>query len=66
MKRGAIVAIVLALWFAPVPGGLAPEAWHLFALFVGAIGAVVVDAFPILTASVLALSASAAVLLVLQ
>ena len=58
MKRGAIVALVLALWFAPVPEGLAPEAWRLFALFVGAIGAVVVEAFPILTASVLALSAA--------
>ncbi len=58
MKRGAIVALVVALWFAPVPEGLAPEAWRLFALFVGAIGAVVVEAFPILTASVLALSAA--------
>ena len=54
MKRGAIVALVVALWFAPVPEGLAPEAWRLFALFVGAIAAVVVEAFPILTASVLA------------
>ena len=58
MKRGAIVALVLALWFVPVPEGLAPEAWRLFALFIGAIGAVVVEAFPILTASVLALSAA--------
>ncbi len=58
MKRGAIVALVLALWLVPVPEGLAPEAWRLFALFIGAIGAVVVEAFPILTASVLALAAA--------
>ena len=58
MKRGAIVALTLALWVAPVPPGLSPEAWRLFALFAGAILAVVIDAFPILTASVLALAAA--------
>lgn len=46
------------MWFAPVPAGLTPEAWRLFALFAGAIAAVVVDALPILTASVLALAAA--------
>jgi DASS family divalent anion:Na+ symporter len=46
------------MWFAPVPSGLTPEAWRLFALFVGAIAAVVADALPILTASVLALAAA--------
>ena len=35
-----------------------PEAWHLFALFVAAIVSVVIGAFPILTASVLALAAA--------
>ena len=46
------------MWFAPVPAGLTPEAWRLFALFAGAIAAVVMDALPILTASVLALAAA--------
>ena len=41
-----------------MPGGLVPEAWHLFALFVAAIVAVVIGAFPILTSSVLALAAA--------
>jgi divalent anion:Na+ symporter, DASS family len=58
LARGAIVALVLGLWFWPVPAGLAPEAWRLFALFVAAIASVVVDALPILTASVLALAAA--------
>jgi DASS family divalent anion:Na+ symporter len=57
-SRGAIAALVLGLWFSPVPEGLKPAAWHLFALFVAAIAAVVIDAFPILTASVLALAAA--------
>jgi DASS family divalent anion:Na+ symporter len=58
LSRGAIFALVLALWFSPVPEGLAPQAWRLFALFIAAIAAVVIDAFPILTASVLALAAA--------
>jgi divalent anion:Na+ symporter, DASS family len=58
LSRGAVVLLVLALWFSPVPGGLVPEAWHLFALFIAAIASVVIDAFPILTASVLALAAA--------
>jgi DASS family divalent anion:Na+ symporter len=58
LARSAIVALLLGLWFAPAPAGLAPEAWHLFALFVGAIAAVVTNALPILTSSVLALAAA--------
>jgi DASS family divalent anion:Na+ symporter len=58
VARLAILALVLGLWLSPVPGGLVPAAWHLFALFASAIAAVVVGAFPILTASVLALAAA--------
>ena len=54
--RALALAIAAGMWVAPVPEGLAPQAWHLFALFVAAIFAVVVNAFPILTASVLALA----------
>ena len=50
------LAVALALWFSPVPDGLTAPAWHLFALFVAAIFAVVIGALPILTASVLALA----------
>jgi len=52
------VPLVLGLWFSPVPEGLVPAAWHLFALFVAAIASVVIGAFPILTSSVLALAAA--------
>jgi DASS family divalent anion:Na+ symporter len=54
--RLATLGLALALWFWPAPEGLAPQAWHLFALFVAAIFAVVVNALPILTASILALA----------
>jgi DASS family divalent anion:Na+ symporter len=58
VPRAVIAALVLILWLAPVPAGLTLEAWHLFALFAGAIIAVMIDAFPLLTASVFALAAA--------
>ncbi|HXY42425.1 MAG TPA: DASS family sodium-coupled anion symporter [Vicinamibacteria bacterium] len=58
LLRAAVVALAVVLWFVPPPGGLAPAAWHLFALFAAAIASVVIGALPILTASVLALAAA--------
>jgi DASS family divalent anion:Na+ symporter len=58
LTRSAVVALVLGIWFSPVPGGLEPAAWHLFALFIAAIVSVVIGAFPILTASIFALAAA--------
>lgn len=55
-KVGALALAVLALWFIPAPEGLSVPAWRLFALFAGAIAAVVIDALPILTASIIALA----------
>lgn len=57
MTRAAIFALALVLWFLPVPEGLTAPAWHLFAIFACAIAAVVVNAMPLLTASVLAVGA---------
>ena len=54
--RGVLLAALFALWIAPVPEGLTPQAWRLFAIFAATIAAVVLDALPILTASVLAVS----------
>ena len=58
IRRLAVVALGLGIWFCPAPGGLQPQAWHLFALFLSTIVAVILDAFPVLTASVLALAAA--------
>src|SRR5262249_61565276 len=41
-------------WSSPVPAGLSREAWHLFAVFAAAIFSVIVNAFPLLTAALLA------------
>jgi DASS family divalent anion:Na+ symporter len=58
MKRSAVAVAALAagIWLSPVPEGLTAAAWHLFALFAATVVAVVIDALPILTASVLAVA----------
>ena len=58
LTGAAVAAMGAALWFAPVPEGLAPEAWQLFALFFATIAAIIAGVVPIFTASVIALSLS--------
>src|SRR2546430_9598123 len=57
-KQAVSFTLALGIWFAPIPAGLTREAWHLFAVFAAAIFSVVVNAFPLLTASLLAVSAA--------
>jgi DASS family divalent anion:Na+ symporter len=54
-----IVPFVLAaaIWFYPVPAGLTPPAWHLFAVFVSAIVSVLIGMIPLLTSTMLAAAA---------
>lgn len=56
--RLASVGVAAAIWLAPVPEGLNAPAWRLFAIFAAAILSVVIGAFSILTASVLAVAAA--------
>jgi DASS family divalent anion:Na+ symporter len=58
IARIATVVLVAAVWSTPPPEGLSVQAWRLFGVFGGAIVAVVVNALPILTASVLAIAAA--------
>jgi DASS family divalent anion:Na+ symporter len=57
-KQALAWALALGIWFAPIPAGLTREAWQLFAVFAAAIFAVVVNAFPLLTAALLAVGAA--------
>src|SRR5687768_1387508 len=57
-KRGVFLAIAAVLWWWPPPEGLTLEAWRLFVIVATAIGAVVANAVPLLTASVLAVAAA--------
>ena len=52
------LAVALAIWFLPPPGGLTLQAWRLFAIFIATILSVVIGAFPILTASVFGMAAA--------
>ena len=54
LKRAVPFAIAIGIWFAPVPAGLTAPAWHLFAVFAAAIVSVLLGAFPLLTAAMLA------------
>jgi divalent anion:Na+ symporter, DASS family len=46
-----------AIWFIPVPEGLTPQAWHLFAVFITAIVSVLLGIYPLLTSTTLAVGA---------
>jgi DASS family divalent anion:Na+ symporter len=57
IRRMLPFAMAFGIWLVPVPAGLTPPAWHLFAVFVAAIAAVLVGAFPLLTSTMLAVAA---------
>lgn len=52
-----VFIIGLVIWFLPTPEGLQTQAWHLFAIFITSIIAVILNAMPIFTSSIIALSA---------
>jgi DASS family divalent anion:Na+ symporter len=58
LTRAAPFAMALGIWFAPVPEGLTPRAWHLFAIFASAIFSVILAAYPLVTSAMLAVAAA--------
>ena len=52
-----VLLVGLVIWFIPTPSGLETQAWHLFAIFITAIFAVIINAMPIFTSSIIALAA---------
>ena len=57
IKRFFPFAMAAAIWFWPVPAGLTPQSWHLFAVFVTAIVSVLLGIYPLLTSTMLAAGA---------
>jgi DASS family divalent anion:Na+ symporter len=57
LKRLFPFVMAIAIWFTPVPAGLTPQAWHLFAVFITAIVSVLLGLFPLLTSTMLAAGA---------
>jgi len=58
MSKVFLIIFATLLWFIPTPDGLSLEAWHLFAIFITIILAVILQATPIFTASILGLGVS--------
>ena len=54
LKNLVPIAMAVAIWFFPVPEGLTPQAWHLFAIFITAIVSVLLGLYPLLTSTMLA------------
>ena len=57
-RRLLALAFGLLVWFLPHPEEITSQAWQLFAIFITAIFAVIINALPILLAAILALSAA--------
>ncbi len=57
IKRIVTLIFGLIIWNLPIPWDITPDAWHLFTLFITAIIGVLLEAFSIFTASVIALVA---------
>jgi DASS family divalent anion:Na+ symporter len=57
LRRALPFVLAIGIWLVPVPAGLTEPAWHLFAIFLAAIAAVLVGAFPLLTSTMLAVAA---------
>ena len=53
----SVLLLGLLLWFMPTPSGLETQAWHLSVIFIAAIYAVIINAMPIFTSSIIALAA---------
>jgi DASS family divalent anion:Na+ symporter len=58
LMRAIPFVLALGIWFWPIPTGLTRESWHLFAIFASAIVSVILNSFPLLTSSLLAVSAA--------
>lgn len=51
------IAITLVIWFViPVPEGIKPNAWHLLAMFIGTIAAIIGKAMPIGAIAIIAIA----------
>lgn len=58
IKPGLMVlAIALAIWFAPVPAGLTPQAWHLFTIFITTIFCIVIKPLPMGAMAIVSMAA---------
>lgn len=58
LKQALPFVLAVSIWLTPVPAGLTPPAWHLFAVFASAIASVLIGSFPLLPSALLAVAAA--------
>lgn len=58
-KLAITLAVGIAIWFCPIPEGVVPEAWHLFAIFVATIFGIILKAAPMGTMCMIAVGLTA-------
>ena len=58
LKQALPFVLAVGIWLTPVPAGLTPPAWHLFAVFAAAIASVLIGSFPLLPSALLAVAAA--------
>src|SRR5215831_5189831 len=58
LKQALPFVLAIGIWLTPVPAGLTPPAWHLFAVFASAIASVLIGSFPLLPSALLAVAAA--------
>jgi divalent anion:Na+ symporter, DASS family len=54
----AVAAVGLAIWFAPMPAGVNPRAWHLLAIFVATIVGFIAQPLPVSAVAVIGITVS--------
>jgi len=60
LPTAVVVGLTLLIWFViPVPEGVPPNAWHLFALFTGTIVGIISKAMPLGSLSIIAIGLAA-------
>ena len=57
LKQALPFVLAVGIWLTPVPAGLTPPAWHLFAVFASAIASVLIGSFPLLPSALIAVAA---------
>lgn len=57
-KLGICVTLATAIWYIPPPAGVALQAWHLLAIFLGTIAGIITQPLPLGAVAMLGLGAS--------
>ncbi|MES2608232.1 MAG: anion permease [Pseudomonadota bacterium] len=58
MKFATSILVGVVLWNLPMPEGIEPKAWHLFAIFVSTITAIILKPFPMGTVALMGMLAT--------